>query len=212
MSPPRTGIIRCCSGATRRCWRACRLARVLSLRGYLDRAYAEARSSFEMARSSGAGITVCWAVHDALCPIALMMGDLAAAEGAVAALSDWATRMNATLWKMMATCWKGKLLIDRGEFARGIELISQTLEACERTGWQMGYVQFLACLAEGLAGLGHLEEAGARAGARDRVGGPQGEGWYRAELMRMKGELMLRHEVARRRGGGLLPGGERDCS
>ena len=73
-----------------------RLARVLSLRGYMDRAYAEARSSFEMAQSSGAGITVCWVVHDALCPIALMTGDLAAAEGAIAAMSDWATRLDAT--------------------------------------------------------------------------------------------------------------------
>src|SRR5262249_19699393 len=82
-----------------------RLARALSLRGYLDRAYAEARSSFEMAQSSGAGITVCWVVHDALCPVALMMGDLPGAEAAVAALSDWATRMNATLWKMMGACW-----------------------------------------------------------------------------------------------------------
>ena len=139
-----------------------RLARVLSLRGYMDRAYAEARSSFEMAQSSGAGITVCWVVHDALCPIALMTGDLAAAEAAIATMSDWATRIDATLWKMMATCWKGKLLIERGEFARGIELISQTLEACEQSGWQMGYVQFLGCLAEGLAGLGRLEEAGAK--------------------------------------------------
>ena len=92
-----------------------RLARVLSLRGYMDRACTEARSSFEMAQTSGAGITVCWVVHGALCPIALMTGDLIAAESAIAALSDWATRMNATLWKMMATCWKGSLLIERGE-------------------------------------------------------------------------------------------------
>jgi hypothetical protein len=47
-----------------------------------------------MAQSSGAGITVCWAVHDALCPIALMRGDLAAAEAAIAALSDWADRID----------------------------------------------------------------------------------------------------------------------
>src|SRR5262249_21727135 len=92
-----------------------RLALVLSLRGYMDRAYAEVRSSFEMAQLSGAGVTLCFVVHDALCPIALMMGDLAAAEGAIAAMCDWATRMNATLWKMMGTCWKGKLLIERGE-------------------------------------------------------------------------------------------------
>ena len=64
-------------------------------------------------------------------------GRLAAAEAAVAALSDWAGRMNATLWKTMATGWQGKLLIARGRAAAGIELISQTLEACERSGWRL---------------------------------------------------------------------------
>jgi predicted ATPase len=168
-----------------------RLARVLSLRGYLDRASAEARSSFDMAQSSGAGITVCWVVHDALCPIALMTGDLAAAEAAIAAMGDWASRMNATLWKMVKTCWEGKLLIERGALARGIELISPTLEACEQSGWQVGYVQFLGCLVEGLAGLGHLEEAGSKLERAIAWADDKGEHWYRAELMRLKGELML---------------------
>ena len=95
----------------------------------------------------------------------------------------------------MATCWKGKLLIERGEFARGIELISQTLEACERSGWQMCYVQFLGCLAEGLAGLGHLEEAGSTLERAIAWAGNNGEGWYQAELMRMKGELMLQSKT-----------------
>ena len=168
-----------------------RLARVLSLRGDMDRAYAEASSSFEMAQSSGAGITVCWVVHDALCPIALMRGDLAAAEAAVTALSDWAARMDATLWKMMGSCWKGALLIERGELARGIELLSQTLEACEQSGWQMGYVQFLGYLAKGLAGLGRLEEAGSKLERAIEWTDHKGESWYRAELMRLKGELLL---------------------
>ena len=172
-----------------------RLARVLSLRGYLDRAYVEARSSFETAQASGAGITVCWVVHDALCPIALMTGDLAGAEAAVAALSEWATRMNATLWKTMAACWKGKLHIERGEFARGIELLSQSLEACKQSGWQMGYVQFLGCLAEGLVGLGDLEEAVAKLEHAIAWADHKGEDWYRAELLRMKGELMLRRSA-----------------
>jgi predicted ATPase/DNA-binding winged helix-turn-helix (wHTH) protein len=168
-----------------------RLARVLSLRGHLDRAYAEALSSFEAARSSGAGITVCWVLQDALCPIALMRGDLAAAEVAVAALSDWAGRMNATLWKTMATGWQGKLLIARGRAAQGIELVSQTLEACERSGWRMCYVQFLGHLAESLAGLGYLDEAGARLERAITWTERHGEGWYQAELVRMKGEFIL---------------------
>jgi tetratricopeptide (TPR) repeat protein len=168
-----------------------RLARVLSLRGYLDRAYEEARLSFDAARSSGAGITVCWVLHDALCPIALMRGDLAGAETAAVALSDWAKRMNATLWKMMAAGWQGKLLIERGESSRGIELISQTLEACERSGWWMCYVQFLAHLAEGLARLGYLDEAGARLERAIGWSDRHGEGWYQAEFTRMMGELMV---------------------
>jgi predicted ATPase/DNA-binding winged helix-turn-helix (wHTH) protein len=168
-----------------------RLARVLSLRGHLDRGYEEALSSFEAARSSGAGITVCWVLQDALCPIALMRGDLVAAEAAVAALSDWAGRMNATLWKTMATGWQGKLLIARGRAAEGIELISQTLEASGRSGWRMSYVQFLGHLAESLAGLGYLDEAGARLERAIAWTERHGEGWYQAELVRMKGELML---------------------
>jgi len=99
--------------------------------------------------------------------------------------------MNATLWKMMATCWTGTLLVERGEFARGVDLISQTLKACEQSGWQMGYVQFLRYLAEGLARLGHLEEADSKLERAIAWADQNGEGWYRAELMRMKGELML---------------------
>jgi predicted ATPase len=125
-----------------------------------------------------------------------MMGDLTAAEGAISAMSDWATRMNATLWKMIAACWKGTLLIERGEFARGIELISQALEACEQSGWQMGYAQFLGCLAEGLAGLGRLDEAGSKLDHAILWADRKGEGWYQAELMRMKGELLLRQSFA----------------
>ena len=173
-----------------------RLARVLGLRGHMDKAYAEARASFEMAQSSGAGITVSWVVHDALCPIALMVGDFTAAEAAIAAMSDWATRMNATLWQTMAACWKGKLLIERGEFARGIELLSPALEACEQSGWQMGYAQFLACVAEGLAGLGHLEEAAAKLERAIAWADHKGEGWCQAELARMKGEILLQQSRA----------------
>jgi predicted ATPase/DNA-binding winged helix-turn-helix (wHTH) protein len=168
-----------------------RLARVLGLRGHMDQAWAEARSSFEMAQSSGAGITVCWVVHDALCPIALMVGDFAAAESAIATMSDWATRMNATLWQMMAAGWKGALLIERGELARGIELLSPVLEACEQSGWRIAYVQFLGRLAEGLAKLGRHEEAGAKLERAITWTKDNEEGWCLAELTRMQGELLL---------------------
>jgi predicted ATPase len=169
-----------------------RLARVLALRGYLDRAFAEALSSFDWARAGGAGITLCWVVHDALCPIALMRGDLGTAERAIAAMSDWATRLDAALWQMMATCWQGRLALERGEISRGVELLSPTLEACERSGWQMSYVEFLANLAEGLAGSGQMDNAHATLERAIACADRSGEGWCRAELKRLKGEFFLR--------------------
>ena len=106
-------------------------------------------------------------------------------------MGDWASRMNATLWKMVKTCWEGRLLIERGAFARGIELISPTLEACELSGWQVGYVQFLCCLVKGLAGLGYLEEASSKLERAIAWADNKGEHWYRAELLRLKGELIM---------------------
>ena len=202
---------RCCSSTTRACWRARRLARVLSLRGHMDRAYAEARSSFEMAQSSGAGITVCWVVHDALCPIALMGGDLAAAEG----------------------CHRGDERLGDTDECNPVEDDGDLLEgkAAHRT-WRIrpGYRADIADIgslrAVGLAdvlrpvprlscrrpGRAWSSRGGRRqTGACDRVGGTHnGEGWYQAELMRMKGELMLQQSKApaRHRGGGLLPDGK----
>jgi predicted ATPase/DNA-binding winged helix-turn-helix (wHTH) protein len=169
-----------------------RLARVLALRGYLDRAFAEALSSFDRARASGAGITVCWVVHDALCPIALMRGDLGTAERAIAAMSDWATRLDAALWKTMASCWQGRLALERGELTLGVAMLSPTLEACERSGWQMGYVEFLASLAEGLVHGGQMEKAHAILQRAFAAADRNGEGWCRAELKRLKGECLLR--------------------
>jgi predicted ATPase len=60
----------------------------------------------------------------------------------------------------------------------------------------MGHVQFLGCLAEGLIGLGHLEEAGSKLERAIAWADHKGEGWYQAELMRMKGELLLRQSRA----------------
>jgi len=83
-----------------------RLARVLSLRAIWTGLTRKLDQASRPARSSGAGITVCWVLQDALCPIALMRGDTAGAEAAAAGLTDWAARMNATLWKTIATGWR----------------------------------------------------------------------------------------------------------
>jgi predicted ATPase len=109
----------------------------------------------------------------------------------VALLVDVATSRNATFWRIVGRCLEGKLLIMRGEFRTGVNLLRAEIDAGRRTGWAIWYPEFLGVLAQGFAGLGRMteglvtiDEALARA---DRGG----ERYYVAELLRIKGELLL---------------------
>lgn len=168
-----------------------KLTRVLWLMGYVDRALEQARRNFEAAQAANEGQNMCWVLQDGLCPIGLATGDLATAESGLTIMSEWSTRVDAELWKIMATCWKAKLLIERGEFAQGVTLMRPALDSCERSGWQLWYSEHLGYLAEGLAGLGYLDEA---CGTIERAiawGEQRGAGWCQAELLRKKGVMLL---------------------
>jgi predicted ATPase/DNA-binding winged helix-turn-helix (wHTH) protein len=167
------------------------LARVLWLRGFLDQANDQAQASLEEAQVTAYELTLCWVLHYAVCPVALMTGDLVAAERAVAMLIDSATSLNAAFWKIVGRCLQGKLLIGRREFSAGSALLRTALETCDRTGWTICYPEFMGVLAEGLAGLGQLSEALATVDQALAMADRGGERWYIAELLRIKGELLL---------------------
>jgi predicted ATPase/DNA-binding winged helix-turn-helix (wHTH) protein len=167
------------------------LARVLWLQGFADQAIDEARASLDEAKATDQRITICGVLRLAVCPIALATGDLTGAGHGVAAMSNLATSHNATFWRILARCLEGELLVKRGQFAAGAALLHGALETCERTGWSMFSIEFRAGLAEALAGLGRPGEALLTIDhglAKSEVGG---ERWYVAELLRIKGELLL---------------------
>jgi predicted ATPase len=167
------------------------LARALWLRGLLDQATDQARASLDEAQATAHKPSICWVLHNAVCPVTLATGDLSAVERAVAMLTDLAAIPNVMNWKVMARCQQARLLIKRGEFAAGLALLREALDTCAKTGWMMVTSEFQGALAEGLAGLGlgseallAIEQAITRA---DR----SGEAWYLPELLRLRGELLL---------------------
>jgi predicted ATPase len=167
------------------------LARVLWLQGSINPANEEARGSLEEAQAADPGFSVCWVLHYGVCPVALMTGDIAAADRAVTMMVSLASRLDAPIWHIVARCWEGKLLIERGEFASGAQRLGDALETCERTAWLNCYPEFMGMRAEGLARLGQPDEALAaveRALVRAETGG---ERWYEPELLRIKGEALL---------------------
>ena len=166
------------------------LARTMWIRGLVDQATVQARMSIEAGQATDSKFLL-WALYLAVCPITLITGDLVAAERAVAMLNDLTASQDSAQWKILGRCLKGWLLIRHGEAATGSALLRTGLEACERSGQTTCYPEFLGALAEGLAGVGQITEAIASvetALARVERGGDL---WYLAELLRLKGELLV---------------------
>ena len=170
------------------------LVRTYWLRGFSNQARLRAEQSFSEVNAGLDGLTRFEVLRLAVCPVAFLTNDLAAAEKAVAMITHHAASTSAALWKITAQCFESQLLVRNGDFEKGVNLLRPVLDTCHRTGWKPGYPEYLGVLAEGLAGLGRYPEATSTIDQALKAASHGGERWYVAELLRMKGELRL-HEA-----------------
>jgi predicted ATPase len=108
-------------------------------------------------------------------------------------LIDAATRQRLSQYLKVGRRLEGMLLIERGEFAAGCVQLREVLDISDRTGWTIGYPEYLGALARGLAGLGGLAEALATVDQGLARAEECGERWYVPELLRIQGELLLQN-------------------
>src|SRR6516164_2879176 len=99
------------------------LARVLWLQGFSDRAMRAAESGVEDARTANHAVSLCYALAHAACPLALLTGDLAAAEHYSTMLLDHSTRHALALWRACGRSFQGVLVIRRGDVLIGLRLL-----------------------------------------------------------------------------------------
>jgi tetratricopeptide (TPR) repeat protein len=169
------------------------LARALWMQGFADQALNEARLSLKGLQAADHPLQLCRILYQGISRIATMTGDFATADREIARLIEVARGLNAQLWETAGHFLKGKLLVERGEFAQSLPVLRDAFETCDRTGWHISYEEFKGALALGLAGTGRLDEALVAlddAMAADREGA-DGHGWYAPELLRIKGEVLL---------------------
>ena len=125
----------------------------------------------------------------AACPIALWIGDLAAAEHYVEMLLDHSTRHALARWRALGRCYQGVLVIQRGDLSTGLRLLRAAFDEPAAVGSVPRFFTFLMAEALGRAGqiadgLAAIEEAIVRSERSE-------ERWATAELLRIKGELLL---------------------
>src|SRR5580698_10575591 len=166
------------------------LARALWMQGFTEQALNEARLSLEL-KGTDHQLQLCRTLYTGICRIATMTGDFATADREIARLIEVATGLNAHLWETAGHFLKGKLLVERGEFAQGLLVLRDAFETSDRTGWHVSYTEFKGALALGLAGTGRLDEALVALDDAMATEGADGRGWFAPELLRIKGEVLL---------------------
>jgi predicted ATPase/DNA-binding winged helix-turn-helix (wHTH) protein len=169
--------------------------RILWLQGLADQAQALVARNIEEGRANGHALTFCSVLGQGACPIAFLAGDLDAAERYGNDLLEHTERHSVRLWRLWAQAFNAMVAAKRGNLERGLHL----REELDRAGDARFLPRFLPLLGELAAcfgeanqvhqGLEVIEETLARCRVRQ-------ERWYLPELIRIKGELMLRETHA----------------
>ncbi len=168
------------------------LPRVLWLQGFPDQAMRAAEGAVRDAREAGHTLALCLALTQAACPVALLTGDLAAAESFVAMLLDKATTHGLGFWHAEGRCYEGILRATRGDAAAGLQVFRPALQelvdyntSMNITGYLAGMAAALVESAEAAQGSGMVDEALVRARRDEDL-------WCMPELLRLRGECLLR--------------------
>jgi predicted ATPase len=166
------------------------LSRILWLQGFSDQARRMAEHAVRRSQSAGHAISQCHALAQAACPVSLWTGDLIAADSHVTMLIDLASQNALEGWIARGKCFRGVLLIRRGEFAEGVAGLQSALGELRTGGSTAEYPAFQATLAHGLAQLGKAQDAQTIVEDAMRWSESTGELWCVAELLRVKAEIL----------------------
>lgn len=166
------------------------LAQTLWLQGFPDQALETARRSVRESGAGGHAISQCDALAQAMCPIALRVGDHGLAESSIAQLQELADRYELGPWSILSQCWKATLHIERGERDVGVPTLMSKLELLREARFAFYHTQFMGILAAGIAvlgdvmqGLAVIDEALVRCRTREEL-------WCLPEILRLKGEIL----------------------
>jgi predicted ATPase/DNA-binding winged helix-turn-helix (wHTH) protein len=181
--------------ATARCF----LARILWLQGRPKQAVLMVKSIVDGAASGSDTLTLCQVLVQAACPVALFVGDLPLVERYVSMLIDNAAR-GLTFWQGWGRCFRGVLLLKSGDLDRGLPELEAALAELREIQYGVYYIVFQSEFASALGragniaeGLAAIDEALARSEQNE-------ERWYFAELLRIKGELILSYGATHAQG------------
>jgi tetratricopeptide (TPR) repeat protein len=141
---------------------------------------------------SGDALSLCQALVQAACPLALLTGALPRAERFVTMLTDCATRNAFRFWQIWARSFEGLALARHGDGKAGLPSLEAAIAELRSIEFGVHYTALLAGYAEALGragevgqGLAVIDEALARSERNS-------ERWLVADLLGIKAGLEIR--------------------
>ncbi len=144
----------------------------------------------EEALTVGHAMSLALALAQGACPVALLSGDLTAAERFINLLLKHALEHALHLWHAWGTCFGAMLLIARGNNDEGLETLQRTLNELPRGAFFAHYAGIRAALAETFGQIGEISGGHATIDEALRRSERDEENWYMAEFLRIKGDLL----------------------
>jgi predicted ATPase/DNA-binding winged helix-turn-helix (wHTH) protein len=168
------------------------LARVLWLQGYPDQAVRKARQALEDAGANDHMVSSCYVLIHGACSIALWTGDLHTAECYAEMLIDLSKRCSLARWLAFGRSYQGVVAIRRGDITTGLPLLRSALDDLGEINSPLRCFMFPGEIAEALGRIGQTDDGLATLDAAIAHVERTEELWGMAELLRIKGDLLLR--------------------
>jgi len=166
------------------------LADLLWIQGFPDQAVRTSRRCLDEARAAAHPFSLCLALAS-VSNVSLAVGDLTTAEGSTTELMQRAERHSLQMFCAWGLGLQGQLSAKRGDIVASVRQLRASLDRLRRAHFLTYYADFLSHLAKRAGTAGHVEEGLAAIEEALECVEHDHTDWCRAEVLRIKGELLL---------------------
>lgn len=172
------------------------LANVTWLQGHPEKAVAMAQRQLEEARAAQHALALCNAVIHTTCPIALLTGDLPAAERLLVGIEAHVAEHAMTVWSIMSRCLRAEWLL-RGGDASGLPMLRSALDELLAVHFRMRCPFYMGIYAAALGTHGDVDAGRTAIDEAIALSASTGETWCMPELLRIKADLLSKESTHR---------------
>jgi predicted ATPase len=174
----------------------CYLGQIALQQGFPDRAMSIVDRNVQQAISLNHELTLCFALTEGGCPIALQVGDLETADRFTAMLLDLTERRALTGWHAMGHVFRAMLLARRGDIDAAAAVFRGAVDDVRRARLAPRFTSILGYYAEVLGHAGDIAGAHTIIDEALQRSDSNEERWCIAELLRIKGDIVRRQDHA----------------